>query len=103
MMAEKMVLATSNQGKIDEFRLLLDFPGWQWVPQGEYQVEDAEETGTTFKANALFKARHAQSQVGLAALADDSARGRGRSIRGCIYFLLGTQVCTVITRPILTN
>ena len=72
MMAEKMVLATSNQGKIDEFRLLLDFPGWQWVPQGEYQVEDAEETGTTFKANALLKARHAQSQVGLAALADDS-------------------------------
>ena len=103
MMAEKMVLATSNQGKIDEFRLLLDFPGWQWVPQGEYQVEDAEETGTTFKANALLKARHAQSQVGLAALADDSGlEVEALGVRQ-VYFLRGTQVCTVIIRPILTS
>ena len=46
--------------------------GWELVAQGDLGVPEAEETGTTFEANALLKARHAAACTGLAALADDS-------------------------------
>lgn len=66
-----MVLASSNPGKIREFRQLLE-PAWQVVPQSTFQVSPAAETGTTFLDNALIKARHAAAATGQAALADDS-------------------------------
>lgn len=40
--------------------------------QGDFDVPDAEETGTTFVENALLKARHAAVHTGLPAIADDS-------------------------------
>ena len=66
----KFVVASSNQGKLAEFRDLLD--GYEFVTQGELGVSDAEETGLTFVENALLKARHAARSTGLPALADDS-------------------------------
>lgn len=42
------------------------------IPQQELGVPSADETGTTFVANALLKARHAARLTGLPALADDS-------------------------------
>jgi len=42
------------------------------VPQSRYKVADAEETGLTFVENALLKARHAASETGRPAIADDS-------------------------------
>ncbi len=42
------------------------------VPQSQFQVEDADETGTTFVENAIIKARHAAKITGLPAIADDS-------------------------------
>ena len=68
----KIVLASSNQGKLDEFQLLLAIDGLSWVAQSEYGVEDADETGSTFKENALIKAHHAVLHTGMPALADDS-------------------------------
>jgi XTP/dITP diphosphohydrolase len=41
-------------------------------PQSDFAVVPVEETGTTFLANALLKARHAARLTGLPALADDS-------------------------------
>jgi XTP/dITP diphosphohydrolase len=68
----KLVLASSNQGKLEEIRELLKNTGIELVAQSDLGVEDAEETGTTFVENALIKARHATRATGLPALADDS-------------------------------
>jgi len=68
----KLVLASSNAGKLEELRSLLADTGIELVAQSDLGVEDADETGTTFVENALIKARHASLQTGLPALADDS-------------------------------
>ena len=68
----KVVVASSNAGKLGEFRDLLGEPGYEFVTQGELGVTDVEETGLTFVENALLKARHAARVTGLPALADDS-------------------------------
>lgn len=69
---QKIVLATGNKGKVREFsKLLQDFP-YQIIPQSEFQLEEAEETGTTFVENAIIKARHAARLTGLPSMADDS-------------------------------
>ncbi|SHF80700.1 XTP/dITP diphosphohydrolase [Microbulbifer donghaiensis] len=71
-MTKKIVLASGNAGKLREFSQL--FANWdiQVVPQSEFEVSDAEETGLSFIENALIKARHASRISGLPALADDS-------------------------------
>ena len=68
----KLVLASSNPGKLEELRSLLADNGIELIAQSDLGVEDAEETGTTFIENALIKARHATRITGLPALADDS-------------------------------
>ncbi len=69
---KKIVLATGNQGKVREMAdLLVDF-GFDVVAQTELNVQEAEETGTTFIENAIIKARHAAKITGLPAIADDS-------------------------------
>ncbi|MBE1158960.1 RdgB/HAM1 family non-canonical purine NTP pyrophosphatase [Dyella acidiphila] len=69
---QRIVLASSNRGKLAEFNALLADSQFEVVPQAELGVEDAEETGLTFVENALLKARHAAQVTGLPALADDS-------------------------------
>lgn len=69
---KRLVLASSNPGKIREFRELLAPLELEVVPQGELGVTEAEEPHATFVENALAKARHASSQARLPALADDS-------------------------------
>ncbi len=68
----KLVLASSNQGKLEELRDLLAGNGIELIAQSELGVDDADETGSTFVENALIKARHATRITGLPALADDS-------------------------------
>lgn len=68
----KVVLASNNPGKLRELDAVLRPMGWELVTQGSLGVSEAEETGTTFEANALLKARHAAACTGLTALADDS-------------------------------
>lgn len=69
---KKLVLATGNAGKVSELIALLAPSGWEVIPQTEFNVSDAEETGKTFIENAIIKARHACAATGLPALADDS-------------------------------
>jgi XTP/dITP diphosphohydrolase len=69
---KQLVLASGNPGKLRELSAILDDLGYQLTAQSEYNVEEVAETGTTFVENAIIKARHAASQTGLAALADDS-------------------------------
>ncbi|MHA6205130.1 RdgB/HAM1 family non-canonical purine NTP pyrophosphatase [Dyella soli] len=68
----RIVLASSNPGKLAEFNHLLADSGRSFVAQSAYDVEDVEETGLSFVENALLKARHAARISGLPALADDS-------------------------------
>jgi XTP/dITP diphosphohydrolase len=68
----KIVLATGNVGKQREFAALLAPLKFDVLLQSTLGVSSAEETGTTFEANALLKARHAARCTGLPALADDS-------------------------------
>ncbi|WFE70377.1 RdgB/HAM1 family non-canonical purine NTP pyrophosphatase [Halomonas sp. M1] len=67
-----LVLASGNDGKLNEFNQLLMPLGFDVRPQAEFGVRDVEETGLTFVENALLKAREASRISGLPALADDS-------------------------------
>lgn len=70
-MIRRLVLATDNPGKLRELVALLG-DRFAILPQGHFGVRSAPETGTTFLANALLKARHAADCTGLPSLADDS-------------------------------
>ena len=71
-----LVLATRNQGKIREFRRILDAisnGAVNLVGLEEFaHTTEVEETGSTFKENALLKARSICAETGLPAIADDS-------------------------------
>ena len=69
---KKLVLASSNPGKIREFEQLLAPLGIEIVPQSQLGIPDADEPHGTFIENALAKARHAARRSKLPALADDS-------------------------------
>jgi XTP/dITP diphosphohydrolase len=71
-MTRRIVLASSNAGKLREFRALLAELDFTVIAQGELGIASAEEPHLTFVENALAKARHAAVHSGLPALADDS-------------------------------
>ncbi len=68
----KIVVATHNKGKVREFENLLHLPGTHFLSASELNLPEPEETGDSFVANALLKARAATEASGLPALADDS-------------------------------
>ena len=69
---DKIVIASSNKGKIKEFQSYFDSSGLILIPQEEMGVSDIEETGKTYVENSILKARHASKVTGLPAIADDS-------------------------------
>ena len=71
-MYTRVILASANPGKLRELQVLLAPLGWELVPQQQLRIAPAEETGATFRENALLKARHAALAGRLPALADDS-------------------------------
>lgn len=68
----RIVLASSNRGKVAEIGRLLADLAVEIVPQSDLGVPDAEETGLSFVENAILKARNAARHTGLPAIADDS-------------------------------
>lgn len=69
----KIVIATGNRHKYEEFRALLAPLGVELFFGKELNPDlDVEETGKTFVENATQKARAWAEATGLAALADDS-------------------------------
>ena len=56
---KKLVLASSNPGKLREFRQMLEPLGFEIIAQSDLAIPDAEEPHGTFVENALAKARHA--------------------------------------------
>jgi XTP/dITP diphosphohydrolase len=84
-MSHKLVLATRNQGKITEFRRILDelAPGYiELIGVDQFpELVDVDETGSTFEENSLLKSRYTCDATGLPAIADDSGL--------CVDFLNG--------------
>lgn len=68
----QITLATSNPGKVREISELLQGLEIRVVPQSEYRIADAEESGLTFVENAILKARNATHCSGQPSIADDS-------------------------------
>jgi XTP/dITP diphosphohydrolase len=90
MTALRVVLATGSAGKLREFAQLLAPAGFEFTPQSAFGIEPPEETGDTFLANALLKARYASRLSGLPAMADDSglevdALGGAPGVRSARY------------------
>lgn len=69
---KKIVLASGNKGKVREINQILAGLDIEVVPQSEFGVPEADETGLTFVENAIIKARNAAAHTGLPAIADDS-------------------------------
>jgi XTP/dITP diphosphohydrolase len=70
---DTVIIATKNKGKAKEFeklflpkglavKTLLDYP----------EIEDVEETGSTFEENAILKAETIANNLGVRVIADDS-------------------------------
>jgi len=72
MSTRRVVLASSNAGKLREFSELLAASGLELVRQSDFQIAAPPETGVTFLENALIKARNAAGIARLPAIADDS-------------------------------
>lgn len=68
----KVVIATSNKGKLKEFETLLAPLNWQFYSLKDLGIDSPIEDGATFYENALIKAKHAATISGYPAIADDS-------------------------------
>ncbi|NLH49114.1 MAG: XTP/dITP diphosphatase [Myxococcales bacterium] len=69
----KILIATSNRGKLRELRQILEPLGIETIGLGDLPpIESPEETGATFSANARLKALYYAQHAGIPAIADDS-------------------------------
>ncbi|TDK44436.1 RdgB/HAM1 family non-canonical purine NTP pyrophosphatase [Antarcticimicrobium luteum] len=69
---DRLLIATHNNGKLEEMRALLQPFGVAVVGAGEMNLPEPEETEDTFVGNARIKAHSAARATGLPALSDDS-------------------------------
>ena len=91
-----LLVASHNQGKVREFEALLADRVADVTSAAALGLPEPEETGDSFVANALIKARSAAETSGLPALADDS---------GLVVTALGFALtfATVQATPILAS
>ncbi len=70
----RVIVATSNRGKLEEIRSTIDLPSLAFTTAAELGCEslDVEETGSTFLENARLKAVAYARHFNMPALADDS-------------------------------
>ncbi len=69
---EKIVIATSNEKKLEEIKCLLSSLPIEIIPQSNLGVKSCEEPFNTFIENALVKARFASKHTKLPVISDDS-------------------------------
>lgn len=68
-----IVVASSNAGKLKEFKEMLEPKGYQVLGLKDIdQPIEIEENGTTFQENAILKAQSVTNALGLMAISDDS-------------------------------
>ncbi|MGB0934556.1 MAG: non-canonical purine NTP pyrophosphatase [Alphaproteobacteria bacterium] len=68
----KLVLASHNDHKIAEMKLLLAPLDLEVLSVKELEISTVEETGNTFEDNAAIKAEHGFAETNMPTLADDS-------------------------------
>jgi XTP/dITP diphosphohydrolase len=69
----RLLIATTNPGKVREYRALFDGLNVDLVGLQDVGIStDVEETGATYEENAVLKARAYADMSGLPTLADDS-------------------------------
>ena len=67
------VVASGNQGKIKEFKEMLEPEGYTVKSLSDFpDMPEVEETGTTFHDNAIIKAQAVTDRYGITAISDDS-------------------------------
>ena len=68
----KIVIASNNKGKIEEFKSIFLPYDVEVIPQSELNVSEVDEPYNTFLENCLHKARHCSKITKLPCIADDS-------------------------------
>jgi XTP/dITP diphosphohydrolase len=68
----RLLLATTNVGKIRELKRMLAGEGFELENLGDLETQQELETGSTFAENALLKARYYHQVSGLPTISDDS-------------------------------
>lgn len=69
----KLLIATSNSGKVKEFREMLGGDRFTWDDLCAHrEIAAPDETGLTFRANAMLKAAYYAQRLNTWAMADDS-------------------------------
>lgn len=72
-MADVLLIGSGNVDKARELAVLMEGLPWEVRSLKDYPATEApEETGDTFEANALLKARYYSDVFGVACVADDS-------------------------------
>ena len=70
---KQIVIASTNKGKIKEFKEMLEPEGYEVLCLSDLpDYKEVEETGTIFQENAILKAAAVTNQYGIEAIADDS-------------------------------
>lgn len=70
---DKIIFATSNQGKMNEIKMIMSDFGVPILSLKEAGIKaDIDEDGSTFEENAIIKARAIMELTGAVVLADDS-------------------------------
>lgn len=73
MEKREIVIASTNAGKIREFRQMLEPEGYIVRSLADFpDMPEIEETGTTFEENAVIKAQAVTDRYGIMAISDDS-------------------------------
>lgn len=70
--SQDLIIASHNEGKVSEFRQMLGTKVHQVISAKELNLDEPEETGTSFQENAQLKALAAAQSTGKVCLADDS-------------------------------
>lgn len=79
---QKIMFASTNQGKINELKKLL--PNYELVTLLDYpDIEDIPETGKSYQENALIKAKYIHELFNIPVIAEDSGIE--------VYSLFGTK------------
>jgi XTP/dITP diphosphohydrolase len=69
---DKLVIASHNQGKIHEIKILLELFTLEVISAADLGIPEPEETGSTFVENSVLKAVEVMKHCNLPCLADDS-------------------------------
>ena len=70
---KELIIASNNQGKIKEYKYILEPLGFNVLSQSEAGIDiEVEETGTTFEENSLLKAKAIYNLTHKNVIADDS-------------------------------